>query len=429
MKLSLENLVQRLTAELGATTVSEDAATLRAHGVDGKVPALFCAPANAEEVSAALRVCGEAEAAVIPWGGGSAMPLGNPPRVVDLVLATTKLNRVIEHDDANLTATVQSGVVLNDLQKALAPQKQRAPFDPPFPERATIGGIVAANLNGPRRSFYGNVRDLVIGMKVALASGEQIKAGGKVVKNVAGYDMCKLFTGSLGTLGVITEVTLRMAAIPEQRATIGASGTWQQALQLAEAIVSSPLAPAAVLLTSHGVLGDSPKDWQLTLLCEGFAETIGRQGKDIQAMAQAIGIQSWPVDQQNSEQQWQALCNFPARQDTLVYRVTVPRAALGYIVESAADWNFAPAIFADIAAAVVWIACPASDTAIKFFPKLIDLARQRRGHAVLFAAPPEQKTGLDVWGPTPPSFALMRKVKQQFDPRDILNPGRFIGSL
>src|SRR5205814_10527279 len=112
---------------------------------------------------------------------------------------------VLDHDDANLTVTVESGISWAALQSLLPEEGQFVPFDPPFPERSTIGGIVAATLNGPRRSCYGSVRDLVIGMKVALISGEQIKAGGKVVKNVAGYDRCKLFVGALGTLGVITE--------------------------------------------------------------------------------------------------------------------------------------------------------------------------------------------------------------------------------
>ncbi len=124
----------------------------------------------AEQVSAVLRLCAEADATVTPWGGGTAMALGNPPRQVEVVLNTGRLDRVIDHDPANLTVTAESGISLAALQQLLAAQRQFVPVDPPFPERSTVGGIVAANLNGPRRSYYGSVRDLVIGMKVGLAS-------------------------------------------------------------------------------------------------------------------------------------------------------------------------------------------------------------------------------------------------------------------
>ena len=167
MKSTPDQLAQRLAAELGADAVSLNADLLIAHCVDGKQPALVCTP-DREQVSAALRLCAEADATVTPWGGGTAMALGNPPRQVEVVLNTGKLDRVIDHDHANLTVTAESGISLAALQQLLAGQRQFVPVDPPFPERSTVGGIVAANLNGPRRSYYGSVRDLVIGMKVVL---------------------------------------------------------------------------------------------------------------------------------------------------------------------------------------------------------------------------------------------------------------------
>ena len=177
-----------------------------------------------------------------PWGGGTAMRIGNLPDRVGIIIELSKLNRVVEHDHANLTATMQSGITLAASQKFTAAERQFVPFDAPYPERSTIGGIVAANLNGARRGCYGSVRDLVIGMKVALPTGEQIKAGGKVVKNVAGYDMCKLFVGSLGTLGIITEVTMRMTPIPETAATVAVSGRSNGAARTCPRIVEVSVA-------------------------------------------------------------------------------------------------------------------------------------------------------------------------------------------
>src|SRR5262245_36897425 len=209
MQTSADQLAQRLVTALGGDALINDTNALAAYKVDGRQPKLVCCPESPEKVAAALKICAEAHAAVTPRGGGSALAIGNPPRHIDVVMATTKLNGIIEHDDANLTVTAQSGITLKTLQTALAPKRQFVPIDAPFPEVSTLGGIVAANLNGVRRGCYGSVRDLVIGMKVGLAGGEHVKAGGKVVKNVAGYDMCKLLVGSLGTLGIITEITLR----------------------------------------------------------------------------------------------------------------------------------------------------------------------------------------------------------------------------
>ncbi len=224
MIITVDQLMQHLQSALGSDAVSSETDTLALHRIDGITPRLVTTPASAEQVGAVLSACSESQATVIPWGGGTAMALGNPPRRADVVIKLGKLNRVIEHDSANLTVTAQCGMTLNALHSSLAAQKQFVPIDAPFPACATLGGIVAANLNGPRRSFYGSVRDLVIGMKVVLASGEPIKAGGKVVKNVAGYDMCKLFVGSLGTLGIITEVTFESCADGGKRRDIYRSG-------------------------------------------------------------------------------------------------------------------------------------------------------------------------------------------------------------
>ena len=248
MKFSGDRLAQLLEGELGADAVTNERSLLAAHNVDGREPALLCFPVSPEQVAAALRLCSEANATMTPWGGGTAIEIGNPPREVDVVIGLERLNLLVEHDQANLTATVQSGHRLAALQEVLARHNQFLPLDPPALARATVGGVVATNLNGPRRGYYGSVRDLIISMKIVLASGDQIKAGGKVVKNVAGYDMCKLFVGSLGTLGIITEVTLRMAPIPETAATIIASGTLPEVQQFTDELSRSKLLPSAIVL-------------------------------------------------------------------------------------------------------------------------------------------------------------------------------------
>ncbi len=428
MKITSDRLTRQFESELGAAAVSAEPGALAAHAVDGKVPALICAPAAPQQLALALGICSAAQAAVIPWGGGTAMAIGNPPRRADVILKTHRFNRIIDHDHANLTLTGQSGMTLNGVQAALTPQKQFAPFDAPFPERSTLGGIVAANLNGPRRSSWGSVRDLVIGMKVVLASGEQIKAGGKVVKNVAGYDMCKLFTGSLGSLGIITELTVRVAPVPECSATGMAWGTLEQGEKLAGEITNSKLLPAAVFLRNNA----ARQNWQLAVSFEGFAETVARQLRDVDSMAQRLGMRSETLGAENQQPLWQELRDSPLEAGRVVFRMTVARKSLAQIIraiDSSHTGATPPAIIADMAMGTIWLAGAANKTFADGFAPLISLAQQQRGHAVMFAAPAPLKQGVEVWGPAPPALALMREIKHKFDPQAILNPGRFVGGF
>jgi glycolate oxidase FAD binding subunit len=435
MKLSDDQLARQLESELGTDAVTDESVTLASHQVDGKQPVLSCSPATPEQVAAALRICSEAEAAVTPWGGGTAMAIGNPPRKVEVVIGLNRLNRVVEHDDANLTATLAAGMTLTNVQEVVAARKQFLPFDPPHPAHATIGGTIAANLNGPRRSSYGAVRDLVIGMKVALASGEQIKAGGKVVKNVAGYDMCKLFVGSLGTLGIITEATLRMSPVPETAATLVATGTPSSVIELASEIARSQLNPTAMFISNYQVwkiAGGARSDWQLGIWSEGFEENVHRHLHDAETMAQRIGLKREALGDKSHQQYWDEIRDFLLRPERLVYRVTVPRAAVAVIMNAIADCktaDFDPAIVSDAAVGTIWIAAAANRTSAQQFPKLLALARARAGHAVMLTGPPVYKEGVDVWGSPPPGLSLMREIKREFDPKGILNPGRFLGGM
>jgi len=435
MQFSSDRLAQSLAGELGADAVTSDPSLLAVHNVDGREPPLLCFPANPEQIAASLRVCSEANATITPWGGGTAMAIGNLVRQVDIVIGLERLNLLVEHDQANLTATVQSGHVLAALQEALSRHNQFLPFDPPAPTRATVGGVVATNLNGPRRSCYGSVRDLVIGMKVVLASGEQIKAGGKVVKNVAGYDMCKLFVGSMGTLGIVTEVTLRMAPTPETEATLIASGTLPKIQGFLDEFTHSKLLPSAVLLLNaqaSKATDLAQNDWQVAVRCEGFEETVARHLRDALAMAQRIGLTANTLQENDHSRFWQEARDFPLQADRLVYRATVPRSSTFEVIQAVHNWSiadFRPEIVSDVAAGIVWISLGVNDLAAQWFTKLIAETRSHRGHAIIFAAPAHLKRGIDVWGPDPPTLSLMRAIKRQFDPQGLLNPGRFLGGI
>lgn len=432
MKATIEQLAATLETALGSGSVTADASALAPYNVDGKSPAILCAPKDQDEVSAALRLCAELEAAVIPWGGGTAMRLGNIPRQADVILELRRLNKLIEHDDANLTASAQAGMKVADLQQILGQQRQFLPVEPPRPDLATIGGTAAANINGPRRMLYGGVRDLVIGMKVVLADGQQIKAGGKVVKNVAGYDMCKLFVGSLGTLGVITEVTFKMAPIPESAATLVATGSLSQDLRLVDQLMQSTLLPAAVAVVSADATDVDSGTPAVAVWAEGFEEAVARHLRQAQELAGRIDLRAEVLRGETHRIFWQRIRDFGAGGESLVYRVTVPVASLAEVVETIDRWSRSEAAARFVAHAdsgTVWIASAADPAAAAWFPRLTALAKEHGGHAVMVAAPPELKRAIDVWGAPPESLSLMREIKRQFDPHAILNPGRFIAGL
>jgi glycolate oxidase FAD binding subunit len=434
MKLDPDRLASRLEAELGGAAVSSQPALLAARAVDGVYPCLICSPANAEEVSAALRVCSETEAAITPWGGGTAIRIGNLPERVEVIIDVSKLNQLLEHDHANLTAIVQSGITLAASQQITAGARQFVPLDVPNPERSTIGGIVAANLNGARRVCYGSVRDLVIGMKVALPTGQRIKAGGKVVKNVAGYDMCKLFVGSLGTLGIITELTLRLTPIPEMEATLAVSGTLLQLSEFAGEILDSVLLPSSIVLWKNETSssGEAPRlDWQMAVRADGFAEQVDRHLRDLRLMAERLGMANITYSNAAHKKLWAGICDFPLLGHKVVYRVTVPRSGIADLLHAVQDWDSinSPAIVVDMAAGALWIASDETRSAAARFAQLRSKTAQHNGHVVLLDAPADLKRDLDIWGPAPPAFFLMRRIKQQFDPHRLMNPGRFVGRL
>jgi len=426
MNLSRPQLVSRFRDVFEADLLRAEPEALAAHSIAGKPPALVCSPETAEQVSTALLICAAAQAAVVPWGGGTAMAVGNPPRDVDVIISTKRLNRIIEHDHANLTVTAQSGAVVSALQSALAAHEQFLPFDPPFLDRSTIGGVIAANLNGPRRGSLGSVRDLVIGVKAVLSSGEQIKAGGKVVKNVAGYDMCKLFTGSLGTLGLIIEATLRVAPLAEESATAVARGNATELLELAQKLDQAKLLPSAVFLTKGAV----EPNWLLAARFEGFGPSVARQVSAFDSLAQRTRLEIEIRGARSDREFWRALADLPLQANRLIYRMTVPPASIKLALNEVEKlFPNLLALSADVKIGTLWIVLPANGGGSSHFEKVLSLAQGHQGHAILFAAPAEEKIGIDVWGPSPPTIGLMREIKSRFDPREILNPGRLIGGI
>jgi glycolate oxidase FAD binding subunit len=396
--------------------------------VDGLLPSKVMRPSDAQDAARGLRQCDLVPARVVVWGGGTQMRLGSVPRGYDIAFSTEGMSRLLEYEPADLTCRVEAGMRLSELQAALAAHGQRLPLDPPHPQRATVGGMVAANANGLSRARYGTVRDWVIGIAVAYPSGKVARAGGKVVKNVAGYDLMKLHIGALGTLGVVAEVNFKIQTRPEGQATVlGHFDGALPAIGAAARLAREYLAPSAAIVIDRHVLWacglTADWRWTLALRLEGYARevTAARDlaSRVVREAGGRVEGQDIPAAFWDAARDWSA----PA-DEVVLLRVITPVVGLpGVMAAVPAD---AQALIQP-PSGIVDLRVPATSAAVAL--KGLRGAAGADGQVVVLSAPPSVKPSLDVWGPPPPGFPIMRALKQALDPNGILNPGRFVGGI
>ena len=379
--------------------------------VGGVVPREVVRPASVDEVSETLRAAAADGRTVVPVGGRSKLGWAAPPESCDLLLDLTALDRVVEHVAGDLVVVAEAGLRLADLQEQLGGAGQLLGLDPPE-EGATLGGVVSANASGPRRLRYGTTRDLLIGITVVLADGTVAHAGGKVVKNVAGYDLGKLFTGAHGTLGVITSTTWRLHPVAPARRVV--------ALELPDAAAAGPLAvrlarstltPSAVELT--GTAGGAAR---LLVLFESIAESVADQARSAGTL---LG------GGEESEELPADFGRRPGGAGDVLLRVAHVPAALSPVL---AALPAGAAVAAHAATGVTYAALPAED-AVEALPRLRSAIAPHDGTAVVLRAPEGVRDRLDHWGPVGDALDLMRRVKERFDPERRMSPGRFVGGL
>ena len=454
MQPDLGGLRGRLEAIVGAAHVGEGPAEGARYAVDGVCPTLRVSPASQEEVAAVVAACAEVGAAVVPWGGGTAMGLGNPPTRADVGVILERLNRIVDHDVANQNVTVEGGMRLADLQATLTTQRQFLPLDPPAEGKATIGGLMATNGSGPTRLLYGTARDWVLGMRVVLPSGERIRCGGKVIKNVSGYDMNKLFIGSLGTLGIITEVTFKLLPAPAVRAgVIGLFPELSQAAKIIAKILDSVLLPeamelldpVAMTLVAPALGLEMPAGYGLAVALAGSPETVERQARDFATVFKE-GQASRTAAQQGDRTvpAWQAIRNvfdlLPGpRAERVICKIAVPISRTTEMVAAAERLgrrhNLGGVVKAHGGSGIVWAcyllakAAPPVEALAGAIESLRREAEAAEGSLVLQAAPPAIKQHVDAWGKPGEAFEVMRRLKADFDPRGLCNPGRFLGGI
>ena len=409
------------------------------YAVDSRVPQDVLHIASLAEIEQALASASARNLAVVPVGGRTMLGLGMPPRRYDLALDLSGMNQLVDYEPNDFTITVEAGMTLADLQRRLAVNGQFLPLDHPRFERATLGGLCAVGRGGLRRNSFGGPRDWLIGMRMVKADGASIKGGGKVVKNVSGYDLPKLFTGALGTLGVIAELTFKLRPQPASDQILAVDApTFAAALDAARAAArAAPFLNGCVALSAEAasearqlgarILRDQPA---ILLRANGLESAAS------EVLAQAIhavretGLDGPERTTSAIVETWQAVVDLETQTpaDRVRLRLGLPPASLVRAHEvlnrrlpDAASWVAA----ADSGLLFVESASVDADAINALRRELGPL----QGRLTIESAPLELKRACNVWGPGGPGARLMHNIKQQFDPQGILNPGRYVDGI
>ncbi|WP_405140309.1 FAD-binding oxidoreductase [Sphaerisporangium sp. NBC_01403] len=404
--------------------------TIREAGPDDEVagvaPRWVALPESTGEMAAVMRVAAEHDLAVLPVGAGTKVHWGSAPERCDLLLDTCCLNQILEHVAGDLVVRVQAGVTAEALADSLGKAGQQLALDVPV-EGATVGGTLATATAGPRRLRYGTARDLLIGITVVLADGTIARSGGKVVKNVAGYDLGKLFTGSLGTLGVIAEATFRLHPVPASRAWITATVPGLGALPDIGAIAGSQLEPSALEIDRPEVHGPVT----VSALVEGVA--ADERAKAVgELMGETALISAEPPAWWGRLPDADFPLETPGEEFLLELRVPPGAAvrALASVTRAAEEaGDLTVRVRGAVASCVLHLALPpgtAARAAEVFVTALRSSVASDGGRLVVWTAPPEAASRLDRWGPVG-AATLMRRVKERFDPEGRMSPGRLVG--
>ena len=379
-----------------------------AHAIDGLAPARVVRASSEADVVEAIRGANERSEAMVVSGGATRLGIGDPPTRYDVGLDLSPLRGIVEYEPADLVATVRAGTTLTELAEALAPHGQRWPVEPGLPERATVGGTLASAAGGPSRLRYFHPRDWVIGARVVLGDGTPVRSGGRVVKNVTGYDLTRLWSGTFGTLAAIVEVTLKLTAIPERTITLLAELELPSAITAAKDLYASglPVDGLAVVTGEPLRAVDARGDAALLVRLTGPAAAVRRLGREVRERVRSRDVASdvWNrVAALPLESKWTARLAWPAATQLAIDfagydAVIYPANATAYLLRSIDRGTFR-AVRASVESA--------------------------GGIAVLERASAEYKHDAGgAWGTPRVPLTIARALKERFDPRGVLAPGR-----
>jgi glycolate oxidase FAD binding subunit len=454
-------IAEQLSRISGPGNVLDDHRRLAEYSIDGVAPTAAVFPTSAKEIADILCFANSESLTVVPAGGFTHQEAGRKPEHIDVLLCTTRLAGIEHYDPGDLTVGVAAGTTLAQLDAALAANGQFLPIDPMLTERATIGGVLASAAHGPLKHGYGGVREFCIGVTFVTANGKIAKGGGRVVKNVAGYDLMKLLIGSYGTLGVIVSANFKVFPRPgakSQTATLLCDfASLRDAIAFRDSLRKSALAPICCELVSPRAseyLSDMPsappevedvepgsfsqkaadadRAWRIALRASGSEAVLARYRRE-------LGDKE--IRGREEADFWQRISNFQTavtarHQNAMIMHVSIPPAAAQDTIvaaeKAALDNNLlAPTIGRIALGTLVMGFVPLSvdpPSAMQFASaaSAFRATLPRDASAVVVRCPKEAKTYFDVWGSSPTDLACMRAVKRALDPNDILNRGRFM---
>src|ERR1700675_2075947 len=392
--------------------------------VCGVQPRLVLQPANEQQLAAVLRLANDRSLAVVPRGGGTKLSWGNPPSRTDIILSTAGLDKIIEHPWADLTVSVEAGCTIQKLQSALAEHGQRLALDPLWPAHATIGGVLATNDSGALRLRFGALRDLIIGVTIALPDGTLASSGGKVVKNVAVYDLPKLVTGAFGTLGVITRAVFRLHPLPRAAKTFSFTAENFPAMQQhILAIQDSQLAHTALQIRCAS--GELPA---ADILFEATDAGLAAQESQLRKLLGSARVE------QTSETIWNArqdLWNSPTK-TTLLAKISLLPTDIARTLNSLKALGDSRKINWRIvvqATGIGMLRLEGEPASLSLATEQLRTELQSRGGTLAVLRRPPELVSIDAWGNAGDGVSLMHAVKHQLDPKNTLNAGRFVGGI
>ncbi|MDZ8090277.1 MAG: FAD-binding oxidoreductase [Nostoc sp. DedQUE12b] len=398
----------------------------------GNSPSCIVYPRSQEQLAAVITTAHANNWRVLPCGSGSKLSWGGLAKSIDVVVSTERINQLIEHAVGDLTVTVEAGMKFSDLQALLAKSRQFLALDPTAPESATIGGIVATGDTGSLRQRYGSVRDQLLGITFVRADGEIAKAGGRVVKNVAGYDLMKLLTGSYGTLGFISQLTFRLYPLAEASGTVVLTGKAEAVSQAADILRGSALTPVQADLLSTKLVSSLGLGEGLGLIArfQSISESVKEQSNRVLEVAQKLGLNGAIFADDDEANLWQRLqerIHSTATESVITCKIGVlPTAAVEVLTQVELG-------LIHISSGLGLLQLESKNQVLKIRDQLGSAVSSRtqanKGFLTILSAPVGVKEQIDVWGYTGNALPLMRRIKEQFDSKNILSPGRFVGGI
>ncbi len=457
--------VARLPQIVGDANFFASTSDLASYEIDGVRPSACVRPGSAEEVAEVVKFASAEKLGVVPSGARTKIQIGLAPQKFDLALDLARLDRLIAYDPGDLTLSVEAGITLRKLSAALAERGQFLPLAVPFFDRATVGGTIASGIDSPLRQFYGTARDYILGMEFVTGEGTPAKSGGRVVKNVTGYDLHKLMIGALGSLGVMTRVNFRTFPLPiDTRAFVANFDTAERALQMRARVARSPLTPltteilspaAADLFYGEAAAQIEPKPlapdvltnktWAFTAGFAGTEKVLDRCERELRAMAGQTSAMAVFVLGRGDiagafgrKREFVPIALKSSLGATIIKVSVLPSRMKEILAEIEVSAGRISLWWAAMArgAGVMYIALLPGSTADETRGPVVRVAEQIQaacarmgGHAVIPWCPSEWKRSFKIWDADRADLSQMRKLKAVFDPQGILGAGRFVGGL